>query len=261
MTAPVLTPDPWSALAALTPARVALGRAGTGLPTAANLDFAAAHAAARDAVHVPLDTEGLSARIRSLGLDTLIVSSAAASRAEYLRRPDRGRQLAEASASLLAAHAPAACQLALVLGDGLSAVALERQAPPLLAALLPLLPGWTFAPVVIATQARVALGDPIGFALHAEFVAVLIGERPGLSSPDSLSVYLTRAPEPGRTDAERNCLSNIRPEGLTHAVAARKLAHLLTAGRRLGLTGTRLKDETDASGHVPEGPLRVGAKQ
>ncbi len=184
---------PWDVLRRLTPARVALGRAGAALPTAAVLGFGHAHALARDAVHRALDTERLRADIGALGLDSIEVVSAAPDRATYLRRPDLGRQLAPESRSVLDAAAPASADLAIVLADGLSAIAVQVNAPPLLAALLPGIraAGWRLAPIVIATQARVALGDHVGAALRARMALVLIGERPGLSSPTASGAYLT----------------------------------------------------------------------
>lgn len=249
---PVAAEDPWAALRAHTPARVALGRSGHALPTRAWLDLAAAHAMARDAVQLPLDEPALRARLAALRPDPLRVHSAAPDRATYLLRPDLGRRLSDASRAALQARGAAACELLLVVADGLSCAAVERQAPPLLERVLrgaP--PGWRIGPLVLARQARVALGDEIGAALGARLVAVLIGERPGLSSPDSLGVYLTHAPRPGRRDAERNCLSNIRPEGLPWDEAARRLLWLAGAALQRGLTGVALKD---ASGEAA--PLR-----
>lgn len=246
-TLPVTT-DPWSALRQHTPARVGLGRSGASLPTRELLAFGAAHAQARDAVHLPLDVEALCTRIERLGLPTVRVRSAASDRATYLLRPDLGRRLDAASAAALDTLRPRAesCDLLLVVADGLSSAAIERQAVPLIDALLRQCPpAWQIGPVVVATQARVALGDEIGERLGVPLVAVLIGERPGLSSPDSLGVYLTYAPRVGRSDAERNCLSNVREQGLTHDAAARKLWWLAQASRRLQLTGVELKDRSD----------------
>jgi ethanolamine ammonia-lyase small subunit len=243
-----VTADPWSALRQHTPARVGLGRSGASLPTRELLAFGAAHAQARDAVHLPLDVEPLCNRIERLGLPTVRVRSAAPDRATYLLRPDLGRRLDQASAAALDTLRPRAeaCDLLLVVADGLSSAAIERQAAPLIDALLRQCPeGWEIGPVVVATQARVALGDEIGERLGAPLVAVLIGERPGLSSPDSLGVYLTHAPRVGRSDAERNCLSNVREAGLSHAEAAHKLWWLAQASRRLRLTGVGLKDRSD----------------
>lgn len=230
-------PTLWQDLRRFTPARVALGRVGHGLPTAAHLDFQAAHAAARDAVHAELDTAQLAADLAAANLPSVLVHSACPDRRTYLLRPDLGRRLAEGEA----AHLPKIPGIAFVVADGLSATAVQRHAAPLLAQVMPALaePG----PVVIARQGRVALGDEVGAALGAQAVAVLIGERPGLSTPDSLGIYLTWQPRPGRTDAERNCISNIRPEGLPIPDAAAKLLWLIGAMRRLQLTGVALKDE------------------
>lgn len=240
--------DPWLALRRFTPARVALGRAGSGMPTAEVLRFSLAHALARDAVHWPLDCASLQQALQEQGLQSLVVDSAAGNRTNYLVRPDLGRQLTPDAGRQLAAAAAAAsapCDLAIVLADGLSALAVQRHALPLLRVLLPLLPThWSLAPVVIAREARVALGDAIGAALQARMVAVLIGERPGLSSPDSLGVYLTSGPRVGRLDSERNCVSNVRPQGLGYEAAARRIAWLLARGRELGHTGIGLKDES-----------------
>ncbi len=241
-------PTLWADLRRFTPARVALGRAGNGLPTAAHLAFQADHAAARDAVHAELDTARLAADLEAAGLPSQVVHSACPDRRTYLLRPDLGRRLAEGEADKLA-PSPG---IAFVVADGLSATAAQRHAAPLLAQVLPAL--GQSGPIVIARQGRVALGDEIGAALGAEAVAVLIGERPGLSTPDSLGVYLTWQPRPGRTDAERNCISNIRPEGLPIAEAAAKLLWLIGAMRQLRLTGVALKDEQP----VPVGRIGEG---
>jgi ethanolamine ammonia-lyase small subunit len=239
--------SPWDRLRTYTPARIALGRAGYALPTAHVLALELAHAAARDAVHAELDGAALAARAQAeLGLTALIAASQCPGRAAYLRRPDLGRRLDPAVRAALAAVPGRPFDVAFVLADGLSALAVERHALPMLRETLPLLPGWSIAPLVIATQARVAVGDEIGQALQAETVAVLIGERPGLSAPDSLGVYLTYGPRPGRTDAERHCISNIRPDGLSFPAAASLLAHLLRDARRLKLTGvSRLTEAAD----------------
>lgn len=245
---PLVEPDAWTALRAFTPARIALGRTGASQPTTAQLAFGLAHAQARDAVHAPLDVTALDAALRAEGFDTLVAHSRAADRPTYLRRPDLGRRLDEASLARLRAAAPAqAPDLVFVVADGLSATAIVRYALPLLlAARERLAGGWSIGPVVIASQARVALGDEAGEALGARAVALLVGERPGLSSPDSLGIYLTWAPCVGRTDAERNCISNVRPEGLAYGRAAATLAGLLEGARRLGATGVSLKDEAEA---------------
>lgn len=247
----------WARLAGLTPARIGLGRAGSGQRTRSVLSFGLAHAQARDAVHTPMDAEQVRAGIAALGLSTLGVASQAADRAAYLRRPDLGRRLAPDDRDRLAAAAEA-YDLALVVADGLSARAVHENAVPLLEAFRPHAEraGWRLGPVVVASQARVALGDAVGEALRARAVAVLIGERPGLSSPDSLGLYLTLDPRPGRSDAERNCISNVRPAGLAPERAAFKLAWLLGQALARGLTGVRLKDESDrALKTKPAAPL------
>jgi ethanolamine ammonia-lyase small subunit len=244
---PATVTDPWARLRSSTPARIGLGRAGEGLPTVAMLDFQAAHALARDAVHAAFDPERLTTRLAEIGLNlpTVTVRSQAADRLSYLQRPDLGRRLTDADTARLTAMAgPEGCDIVFVIADGLSATAVHQHAIPMLQATLALLPGWRVGPLVLAGQARVALGDDIGAALKARLVAVLIGERPGLSAADSLGVYLTFDPRPGRVDSERNCLSNIRPPvGLPYALAARKLSWLIHQARERGLTGVALKDE------------------
>jgi ethanolamine ammonia-lyase small subunit len=241
----------WAArLRALTPARVGLGRTGISLRTSDLLDFQRAHAQARDAVHARLQVGTLAASLAELQdlsgkrLKILRLHSAALDRTTYLQRPDLGRQLDENSRTLLVGQSPGVPALVFVVADGLSALAVERHVPPLLAELLPLLDGWELAPVCIVEQGRVAVGDEIGKALAAQIAVVLIGERPGLSSADSLGAYLTWEPRPGRSDAERNCISNIRAEGLTYARAAAQLAFYLTRARQRQLTGVALKDES-----------------
>jgi len=248
---PAVEPDDWSALRAFTPARLALGRTGASQPTAAQLAFGLAHARARDAVHAPLDADALEALLRADGFAVLRARSRAPDRPTYLRRPDLGRRLDDDSRARLRAAAPAAPpDLAFVLADGLSAIAVARHAVPLLRAARERLAGWSIGPVTIALQARVALGDEVGETLGARAVALLVGERPGLSSPDSLGVYLTWAPRVGRTDAERNCISNVRPEGLAPERAAATLAALLDGARRLGATGVALKVDGTAARSV-----------
>lgn len=236
--------DTWARLQRLTPARIGLGRAGTGLPTIEVLRFGLAHAQARDAVHTPMDSAEVARGIEGLGFSTLTVSSAAPDRATYLRRPDLGRTLSDESRDGLAATPAEPVDLAIVVADGLSARAVHEGAAEFLAAFKPHVAkaGWTLAPVVVATQGRVALGDGIGAALKARAVVVLIGERPGLSSPDSLGIYLTLDPRIGRSDAERNCISNVRPAGLSHDLAAFKLDWLLREAVMRGITGVNLKD-------------------
>ena len=242
----ILITNPWRTLRRHTPARMGLGRAGVSQPTAAHLAFQLAHAQARDAVHRELDHAALAASLNDLGLETIELHSAAADRAEYLQRPDLGRRLDDASTARLSAlDVPAQPDLALVVADGLSALAIERHALAFIEALRPLLADdWRWSPVTVVRQARVAIGDPIGHALRAKLVVVLIGERPGLSSPDSMGVYVTWAPQPGRVDAERNCISNVRPEGLAPGAAAARLAWLLNEARARQVTGVALKDES-----------------
>jgi ethanolamine ammonia-lyase small subunit len=256
-----LTRDPWMKLARFTPARIALGRAGASLPTREVLAFALAHARARDAVHAAFDPGAIARGLAELGLETIEVASEATERALYLRRPDYGRRLSqESKARLGKTRAAKPLDLALVIADGLSAAAVHAHAVPLVAALLPHARGarLSLAPVAIARGARVALGDEIGALLGARLTAVLIGERPGLSSPDSLGVYLTFEPKPGRSDAERNCLSNIRAEGLSYELAAFKLAWLSREALRRSLTGVALKDESDLA--LAEGGARLLSK-
>jgi ethanolamine ammonia-lyase small subunit len=239
--------DFWTSLSRNTPARIALGRAGSGLPTQEVLKFSLAHAQARDAVHTPFDGAGVEAAIRALGFDTRRVASAAPDRATYLRRPDYGRRLSAASRAALAAENCGQVDLALVIADGLSSTAIHTQAAPFLAALKPWIvdAGWNTGPVVIAEQARVALGDEVGELMRAQATVLLVGERPGLSSPDSLGLYLTYAPRVGRNDGERNCISNVRAEGLAHHLAAFKLVWLLREALTRQMTGVQLKDESD----------------
>jgi ethanolamine ammonia-lyase small subunit len=243
-------------LRAFTPARVALERAGSSITTRDALEFSLAHAQARDAVHSALGVQSLMTALRERGLAAIAVRSAAAGRTEYLRRPDLGRVLSSDSTALLARLQPVTRDLqplphlCIVLADGLSALATERHALPLLDALLRLLnDSSAISAIVVAEQARVALGDEIGAALRAEATVMLIGERPGLSAPDSLGAYITWSPRPGRTDAERNCVSNIRIEGLDYTAAAEKIAWYLREGRRLGMTGVRIR-ENDSMGRL-----------
>lgn len=233
--------DPWNELRHLTPARIALGRSGASLPTREVLAFGVAHAQARDAVHAVLDVPALEAALTPLGLPTMQVQSAAPNRALYLARPDWGRQLdPDARAELALQARSEGPELLFMIGDGLSALAAQRHAAPLIAALLPLLEGLSIGPLLIATQARVALADEIGELLGAKLVVCLIGERPGLSSPDSLGAYITAAPRVGRTDAERNCVSNIRPDGLPPEEAAAQIAGLIRAALAAGISGVAL---------------------
>jgi ethanolamine ammonia-lyase small subunit len=251
-----------------------LGRAGGSLLTRAWLEFKSAHAAARDAVHYPFDPEKIAGEIRALGVDVILVDSAAGDRMTFLQRPDLGRRLDDRSRFALqecSPHAPREgvlhaeregyTDLAIVVSDGLSALAVHRHAPTVLAALLPRLQAdeWRIAPVVVACFGRVALQDEIGYVLGAQLALSLIGERPGLGSPDSLGAYLVYGPRPGNTDANRNCVSNVRPEGLPCEVAGQTLHYLLTESRRRRLSGVALKDERTIQIATPVREL--GAKE
>jgi ethanolamine ammonia-lyase small subunit len=234
------TPSKWRDLRRFTDARVALGRAGNALPTAAHLDFQEAHARARDAVWSKLDTAKLEEELSPLGLPIQRVTSQAEERRRFLLRPDLGRRLPEGT---VLPKAPGS--IALVIADGLCASGVQQQAPALLSVLVPALSkaGFTPGPIIIAEQARVALGDNVAEAMEAAAVVVLIGERPGLSATDSMGLYLTWAARRGSNDAMRNCISNIRPGGLSADAAAAKALWLLAEARKLGATGVALKDE------------------
>lgn len=233
-------------LRALTQARVGLGRTGQSLGTAAMLDFELAHARARDAVHASVDVAILRAALT--GRDLIEVRSRAGDRTTYLKRPDLGRLLDAADAARLM---PAGADVAIVIGDGLSATAVEHHAALLVGALVDRLPGWSIAPIIFARQARVALGDGIGAALGVDLVVMVIGERPGLSAPDSLGAYITWAPTPGRRDSERNCVSNIRPpHGLGYEAGADRIAWLLTQARSRRMSGIGLKDDRPSAGEI-----------
>lgn len=251
--------NPWAALRQFTDARIALGRAGVSLPTAAHLDFQLAHAKARDAVQLALEVAPLAQSINELGDNQdrpcLTLHSAAPDRRTYLQRPDLGRQLDAASRSALerrrTTHPSQTLRpydLALVVVDGLSALAIEQNAIPFLAHLQRQIApeNWSLAPISIVEQGRVAVGDDVAERLGAKMVVVLIGERPGLSSPDSMGLYLTWMPRVGLLDASRNCISNVRPAGLGYAAAASKLHALLSHAHRRQLSGVALKDETGA---------------
>ena len=227
-------------LADYTPARVSLGLAGQSVPVKPLLEPRLAHARARDAVHFPLDVQSLRAEMGARGWTALSVHSAARNREEYLRRPDLGRRLDDTSAIRLSAMPKAS--LVFVVGDGLSALAVHRHAVPLLEQVLRRFDSQELSPIIVAEQARVAIADSIGELLDAELSVILIGERPGLSAPDSLGAYLTWQPKTGRTDAERNCVSNIHSRGLTYEQAAYKLGFLITEARRRKLSGIALKE-------------------
>lgn len=245
---PVDPQNPWLNLRNLTPARIALGRTGTSLPTSAQLDFQFAHAQARDAVHLAFDHQGIRAQLTERGRESLLLHSAASDRNSYLQRPDLGRRLDDASAQVLqdyaAAH-PGGVDLAIVVADGLSALAVHRHTLPFLARLEEQIAadGWSVSPIVLVEQGRVAVADEVAQRLGAKMSVILIGERPGLSSPDSLGLYFTYAPKVGLTDAYRNCISNVRLEGLSYGMAAHRLIYLMREACRRQLSGVNLKDE------------------
>ncbi|MBU2357573.1 MAG: ethanolamine ammonia-lyase subunit EutC [Alphaproteobacteria bacterium] len=248
-----LTEDPWRILRQFTDARIGLGRVGTSLPTRELLAFQQAHAQARDAVHLPLDVDALTAGLAGLaGLSPAIaLRSQAVDRDDYLRHPPKGGRLLAADADRLTPDRP---DLALVIADGLSSLAVQRNTLPFLQAFLPLRPDLRIAAPVIVTQGRVAIGDHVGALLQARAVLVLIGERPGLSSPDSLGLYFTWAPALGLTDARRNCISNVRPAGLDPKRAAARAAYVLGQAEALNLSGVALKDRSaDPGGIAGEG--------
>lgn len=236
----------WDELRRLSGARIGLPRAGASLATGPLLDFKLAHARARDAVHDELDATQLAADLAPLGLDVIVVDSAAEDRQRYLMRPDLGRRLATDAEAKLAPHA-ARYDTVFAIADGLSARAVQRHAQPVLAGAIKALraEGLSIGPLVIVRHGRVAVGDVVASLLGSDSVAVLIGERPGLTAPDSMGAYLTWQPHPGTTDADRNCISNIRPDGIPYADAAFKLAHLLRAMHARRISGVQLKDDSD----------------
>ncbi len=249
----------WSRLRNLTSARIGLGRSGVSVPTQAHLDFQLALARARDAVHLPFDRAALAVQLNQQDMPSVLLSSAAGERRRYLQRPDLGRRLDPESVCRLQAHRalhPEPVDLAIVVADGLSALAVQRHALPFLRQLQThLMPtGWSRSPVCLVEQGRVALGDEIGALLGACMLVMLVGERPGLSSPDSMGLYFTYAPATGLTDAHRNCISNVRAEGLSYAMAAQRLMYLMHEARRRGLSGVALKDE---SGSLPIGETEI----
>ena len=238
----------WTALRRLTAARIGLPRSGASLATAPLLAFQLAHAQARDAVHAELDTPRLALDLAPLGLPVLTVSSAASDRQTYLMRPDLGRTLPPESQRTIAAAAHAGpYDVVFVVSDGLSARAVQSHAAPVVSAALQILRGadWRMAPLVIVNHGRVAVGDAVAALLGATYLVMLIGERPGLSAPDSMGAYLTCKPGVLTSDADRNCVSNIRPDGIGYNEAATKLANLLNAMRKDGISGVRLKDTSD----------------
>ncbi|MDX2070467.1 MAG: ethanolamine ammonia-lyase subunit EutC [Haliscomenobacter sp.] len=240
-------PDPWQSLKTYTDARIALGHTGGAIPLKEVLQFKLAFAHAKDAVYSELDYPKLEQKLEQFAVPYLKLHSRASSRSVYLQRPDWGRSLNEASVARLKEMPKIDHDIAIVLADGLSATAINQHAIPLLQRLLPLLQkaNYQLAPISIVEQARVAIGDEIGHLLRAQLVIVLIGERPGLSSPYSMGAYLTYAPIQGLTDERRNCISNIRPEGLTYELACEKLFYLIQTSLRLQLSGIALKDNTD----------------
>ncbi|WP_455928434.1 ethanolamine ammonia-lyase subunit EutC [Pseudomonas fluorescens] len=243
-----LPDNPWLELRRLTPARIALGRTGTSIPTNAQLDFQFAHAQARDAVHLPFDHAGLSSQMAERGRDSLLLHSAAVDRHIYLQRPDLGRRLSDESAQSLRDYAtanPGGVDLAVVVADGLSALAVHKHTLPFLTRMeeQTQAEGWSLSPVILVEQGRVAVADEVGQLLGAKMVVILIGERPGLSSPDSLGLYFTYNPKVGLTDAYRNCISNVRLEGLSYGMAAHRLLYLMKEACRRQLSGVNLKDE------------------
>jgi len=245
--------DSWVALRRFTQARIALGRTGHAVPTRVLLDFQLAHAHARDAVHYAWDRDAFASQVRHLGMQTLIVDTQASNRGEYLRRPDLGRVLSEDSRARLKNVNPDHVDVVVIVTNGLSSTAVEQHGIPLLEAILS---GYRkrqlrIAPVVLAANGRVALSDDIGGILAARVAVIIVGERPGLSAADSLGIYLTFAPQPGKTDADRNCISNIRPpEGLSYEAAAAKLFYLTEEAVRRGISGVALKDKADSPSEI-----------
>ncbi|MDI5884481.1 ethanolamine ammonia-lyase subunit EutC [Cobetia amphilecti] len=250
----IVTPNPWQRLGQFTDARIGLGRAGISLPTNRSLEFQLAHARAQDAVHLPLEIPRLIEDLNQLtALENAPqiqrLHSRAMDRTTYLQRPDYGRRLDEDSRQQLSALDAQPADLAIVVVDGLSSLAVQNNAAPFIASLLESLAedgpdAWSLAPISVVEQGRVAIGDEVGELLKARAVLVMVGERPGLSSPDSLGLYLTWQPRVGLSDASRNCISNVRPAGLDFAMAAQRLHYLLREARKLGLTGVGLKDRS-----------------
>ncbi|RKD86770.1 ethanolamine ammonia-lyase subunit EutC [Kushneria marisflavi] len=254
-TGSTVTPNPWQQLSEHTDARIGLGRAGGSLPTAPHLAFQLAHAQARDAVHLPLDTEEMMSTLESRFESVVRLHSQASDRSEYLRHPDLGRQLSDESLEQLSAMNIEQCDLSITVVDGLSARAIHEHAAMLLDHLIPAFEsrGWSVGPVALVEQGRVAIGDPMGEALGARMGLVLIGERPGLSSPDSLGVYFTWKPQSGRRDSERNCISNIRPRGQSFEAASRLVLYLLDEASRRELSGVELKDDSVVDSELGDG--------
>ena len=246
----IIEPDYREELKEFSGARIALGRTGCSLLTNEVLKFNLAHARAKDAVNMPFDRDSLKQKLSRSGLKVVYASSAAVNRSVYLTRPDLGRRLSETSKKYFMDLQSEGSDLVIVIGDGLSSNAVHNHAVPLIENLLPYIThlNLSLAPVVLADQVRVALGDEIGELLKTKLIIMLIGERPGLSSPDSLGIYITWMPHTGSADSERNCISNIRPEGLDYQAAAFKLAWLIEHAFESRLTGINLKDESDDPG-------------
>jgi ethanolamine ammonia-lyase small subunit len=254
-----MTADPWANLKQFTDARIGLGRSGSAMPTHEVLDFALSHAMARDAVTTPIDWAPVEKGLAELGLASMRISSAAGDRSEHLRRPDLGRKLSDHSRDALVRSTDLDASrpdLVILVGDGLSSTAITANIASYMSALLPYVSqgGWKVSPVLLAENARVALGDEAGEILGGKAVLVLIGERPGLSSPDSLGVYITFSPRVGLKDADRNCISNVRQRGLSYEEGAFKTAWLLREAFRRGLSGVNLKDESQFLIEGQKGP-------
>lgn len=240
--------DAWEKLKQFTDARIAIGRAGCSIPTTAMLEFQLAHAQARDAVYQVLDTDSLQDKLNALGLDSLVMQSQAKDKQEYLKRPDYGRLLSDESKQLFMQFKQnnnATYDVCIVVGDGLSALAIEENALALIQSLQSQLEHeqWTLAPIVLATGSRVALGDEVAEIFNAKMLVMLIGERPGLSSPDSMGIYYTWQAKSGYLDSKRNCISNVRPAGLSIPIATQRLINLMRQSKKLGYSGVNLKDE------------------
>jgi ethanolamine ammonia-lyase small subunit len=239
--------DSWLALRRFSQARIALGRAGHAVPTPVQLDFQMAHAQARDAVHFSWNMDAFAAQVRNLGENILVLDTPVGSRSEYLRRPDQGRVLTEESRLRLRSLEAAHSDVALIVTNGLSSTAVERHGIPLLQAIVEGCRSRqiSISPVCLVANGRVALSDDIGSLLASRVAVIIVGERPGLSSADSLGIYLTYAPQPGNCDAQRNCISNIRPpDGMGYEAAAAKLLYLTGEAIRRGISGVALKDDS-----------------
>ncbi|MDD5272156.1 MAG: ethanolamine ammonia-lyase subunit EutC [Methylovulum sp.] len=253
------TPDPWHTLSQFTPARIALGRAGMSQPTRASLDFQLAHALARDAVNIPLDFAGLAQALAAQGHQSLTLPTQADNQRLYLQRPDLGRLLGAAAQGILQDTATIKADAVVVVADGLSSKAIAHHAPAFLKLLLPELcaKGYALPPICLVKHGRVAIGDAIAGHFAARLCVVLIGERPGLSSPDSMGIYFTYQARAGvSTDADRNCISNIHDNGLSYAQALAKLLYLIDESERVRFSGVNLKDGTTEAGLENQPPER-----